>query len=173
MSEQVLPATADYDHVRLEPRIGLEELPFDLLLGEREPTNRGEARWDADAFIEVASEPEILIRREAGTGPVGAVFVDDQGLARHDVAHVVDHGLRHPGPPQHSTTLGPSPDVLRPEPMQGEGMGSFGVAFPVVPLPSLGRAIGRRPAENEDVIVEASRFAAVLGVRHDQGQRCH
>jgi hypothetical protein len=56
--------------------------------------------------------------------------------------------------------------------MQGEGVGSFDVALSVVPLPSLGRAIGRCPAENEHVIVEASRFAAVLSVRHDQDQRC-
>ena len=71
----------------------------------------------------------------------------------------------------HSAILRPSMGVLRPQPVQGEGMGSFGIALPVVPPGSFGRAIRRRPAEHEDVVVEPSGLDPSLGGRPAQCQR--
>ena len=138
----------------------------------REPAvGAGEALRDPDPLVKIACQPKILIGLKTGTGAVGAVFVDDQIFARHDVAQIVDHRLRHPWPLRRSAILRPSLDVLRPQPVQGEGMGPFGIALPVVPPFSLGRAIRRRPAEHEDVVVEASRLDPSLGGRLAQCQR--
>src|SRR5262249_37725355 len=112
--EQVLSAAAHHDHVGLEPRIRLEELGLDVAFSQTEPALCArEGRWNVDALIEVARETEILRRLETRAGAVGAVFVDDQSLARHDIADVVDHRLRHPGALPHPAILGPPLDVLR------------------------------------------------------------
>ena len=50
-------------------------------------------------------------------------------------------------------------------------MGPLGSTLAVAPLFSFHRAVRRRPAEHEDVIVETTRFAATLGVRLTGGQR--
>ena len=60
---------------------------------------------------------------------------------------------------------------LWPQPVQGKGLGPFGIALPVVPPVSFGRAIRRRPAEHEDVIVEPSGLDPSLGDRPAQCQR--
>ena len=70
-----------------------------------------------------------------------------------------------------SAILRPSVGVLRPQPVQGEGMGPFGIALPVVPTVSFGRTIRRRPVEHEDVVVEPSGLDPSLGDRPAQCQR--
>jgi hypothetical protein len=135
-----------------------------------------EARRDLHLLVELAGQVEIGIHAEPRAGAVLAVLVEHQPLARHDVEHAVGHRARHPAAVVAAAVLRPAALVLRPQPVQHEGIGA--PALPVAlriaaPVAGIG-AIGGAPRQREHVIVEHAGLAALRQRRagNGQGERC-
>src|SRR5262245_1805276 len=134
------------DHVRLEPVIGVEEGAFDLVRRIEAGAGGEKARGNADAFVKSARDSEILRRRETRAGAMGAVFMNHQTLARHDVSHRGDHAFRHPGTLSSEAIRWPTLRVLRPQSMQQKRMPPCAMALRVGARFAVAPAVGRDPA---------------------------
>ena len=91
------------------------------------------------------------------------IFVNDQGLARHYVEHVIDRSIGDIGPLAGGAFLGPALLVLRPQAMHDERVFAAvaGVALGIVRVAiGLAGAIGRAPRHDQGVIIEHACLVA-------------
>src|SRR4029079_6003674 len=117
--DEILPPAAHRDHLGFEPWIVAEDLALDRLWREHAVRlGRTKSLRHADPLVELPRHAKILPGVEARAGPMRAIFVDEERLARHDVAHLADDAVGHPGPFADGAVFRPAIFILRPKPLQ-------------------------------------------------------
>jgi len=145
------------DHVGRQPGVGGHEVLHQLgrAHGRTWVGEVDEARRDLDLLIEPAGEIEVAVDAEPGAGAVLAVLVEHQPLARHDVEHALGHGTGHEAAVGTVAVLRPAALVLRPQPVQDEGVRPAArPALRIVALLADVGAVGGAPGQRQQVVVE-------------------
>jgi hypothetical protein len=89
----------------------------------------------------------------AGAGAVLFPLMDDQPFARHQVQHVVDQLLRHPFR-RRVAKFRIAVFILRPEPVNDEGIGPLAGTLRPIRLGAFGGAIAWRPGQRQNVEIK-------------------
>src|SRR5215470_10131653 len=159
-------ATAfDRDHVGAQSRIGHDEIADQVGRGDHQAViaQADKTLGDCDLVVEPAGQLEVAIDPEPAAGAVLAVLVEDQLVARHDVAHAVGHRSGHIAVVGARAVLRPAPFVLRPQAVQHEGIAppAAGLALGIKAAVADVGAVGWAPGQRQHVVLEATGRGAI------------